>query len=249
MADEKDTKDDAAEKEGKFDKFMDRMDKFMTDTAERIDAVCSRVDAFEKKGEDEKVDAEKETAEEVAADKAKKDAEDKEKADAEEKERDDAVKADALDIKKRIDAVEKALPKERNDDDMSAMTDAQARADAVFREFGQSAPRFLNGEDKVSYRRRLLRGLQEHSPAWKPVDLATVTDSVLAVAEEQIFNDASRAARDPKGVESGALRMIPGRTEAGHRMNSFVGQPSAWLSRFGGHRQYVTNINTKKGAA
>lgn len=250
--DEDQARKDAEERETKRDATLDKLLTCM-------DSVMSRMDAFEAKDK-EKADAEEKAkadaggedkpgdAEKFAAD-AKKDADEKEakeKADAEEKaekEKADAVKADAEATRKRIDAIEKMLPKERTDSDMAVMTDAQAKADNVARAFGKSAPRFLNGEDILSYRRRLARDFQEHSPAWKAVDLGVLNDSVLTVAEAAIYTDAMAAAMNPKIAEDGGLRMIERTLPSGHRERQFVGHPSAWMGRFSGSKRFATKIN------
>ena len=255
-------KADAEERETKNDSKLDKVLSCM-------DAVMNRMDAFEDKFKKD-TEKEEEDAKEVAADKAKKDAEEaeKEKADkakkdaeeaetkakkdAEDEKEEEKKKADSLSaIQKRIDAVEKALPKERPDSEHRQMADAQAAADSVYHAFNDSAPRFLNGETLGEYRRRLVTKFKDMSPAWKAVDVGALSDdAVFEVAEKAIYADALTAARNPSSVEDGALRMTRRQTASGHTMISFDGRPRAWLNRFAGTQRAVTKIDTlKKGAA
>lgn len=238
MADTEKEKNDAEEHRAKTDATLDKVLSCM-------DSVMTRMDAFEEreKSRDDAARKDAMTAEEVAADKVRKDAEEddkKKKADAEakekeEKEKTDAARADADETRRRIDAIEAILPKERTDADVRTMTDAQARADSVYALFGKHAPRFMNGESELDYRRRLVREFQAHSPAWKPVDLGALVDSTaFKIAEEQIYADAALAAKDPGGVEDGGLRMVTGTTPSGHREAKFYGRPKAWMNRFAG---------------
>jgi 8-oxo-dGTP pyrophosphatase MutT (NUDIX family) len=249
-------KDAEVKRDEKLDKLLTAMDA----TCSKVDAVCARMDAFEE-AEKKKADAAKKdtmTAEEVAADKARRDAEEeaKKKADAEKEEEekrkaDEAkAKADAEETKKRIDAIEKMMPKERDDADIRTMTDAQAKADAVYRAFGKSAPRFLNGEGELDYRRRLVREFQSHSPTWKPVDLGALADATaFTVAETAIYADAMAAAMDSRGTEVGMLRMVPGQTASGHREIKFFGDPRGFINRFSGTGRAVRVIQPRKEVA
>jgi len=173
-------------------------------------------------------------AEKLVAD-SKKDGEEceadkKAKADAEEKEK---ARMDA-DIAKRIADVEARLPMQMSDADFAALADAQAKADAVFSAFGDSAPRPLNGETLLAYRRRLATKLKGHSGAWKPVDLSTLNSSAaFDVAEAQIYKDALDAARNPADLPHGELREIQKFDRVtGRTMREFVGSPSSWMSQF-----------------
>lgn len=224
----------------------EKLDKFLS----KMDSVCARMDAFEAK-EKEKADADmkakadadakakadaeeeekkKSDPERVAADKAKKDADEKaekeakEKADAEEAEK---KKADS--VAQRIADVEKRLPMQLTDADYRAMADRQARADGVFHKFGQSAPRPLNGEDELTYRRRLATTLKVHSTDWKGVDLCAIADSTaFKIAEDRIYADADVAAMNPMDLSPRELREIT-RVDSttGQRMTTFVGAPGS----------------------
>lgn len=230
------------------EKRMDAMDDAHRKDADEKDA--ARKDAARKDAEKSESEEEKEKEEKAADAKRKDGAEPKDKKEeaerlaADKARKDDAATADSEDIRKRIADIERMLPKERSDADLRVMTEAQANADTVYRAFGKAAPRFLNGEDEMSYRRRLVREFQSHSPTWKPVDLAVINDSTaFAVAEKTIYADAMAAAMDSRGVEDGGLRMVKGETASGHRETKFYGRPSAWMGRFAGAKRYVKRLN------
>lgn len=230
-----------AEEGGKLDKVLKAVDGIAT----MCDSLTKRMDSFEEERKSDKAKADAEAKakddaeaeekrkngdpEQIAADKAKKDAEEeegrkaKEKADAEEKEK---AKADSEDIKRKIAELAAKLPKQRSDKDYAEMADAQARADSVFQAFGDSAPRPLDGELLMDYRRRMARSLQVHSATWKDSDLSKIADDVaFGNAEAQIFADAIAASNNPADLEPGQLRMITKvDRETGVRMNTFVGR-------------------------
>ncbi|MBV8060477.1 MAG: NUDIX domain-containing protein [Alphaproteobacteria bacterium] len=196
-----------------------------------------------------KADAEEEAkkkAEEEEETKAKKVAADSE----EEKAKADAARIDkaiADGVAAGLKAIEARLPKARSDADFAAMASAQARADSVAHAFGKSAPRPLDGEDLTGYRQRLLSDFQSHSPSWKGAKLTDISDSaVLDIAEKQIYADAMIAANTPGAPSGGGLREVKNRSDAGHSISMFYGDPSAWMSKFKMPTRRVTHIN--KGA-
>lgn len=222
-----------------------KLDKVLT----CLDSLGKRMDSFEDM-EKKKADAEEEA---VKAAKEKADAEEKEKADAEaeelrkkgdaeqfKKDADEAeekrkadAKADAQalvdaglkPVADRIAEVAAKMPKALSDEDYHKMADAQARADDVFSALGARAPRPLDGEDLLAYRRRLAGGLKTHSAAWKTVDLTAIADAVaFDNIETQIYADATRAAHTPVDLPAGVLREV-GRTDptTGQRTVSFYG--------------------------
>lgn len=253
----------------KMDACMSRMDGIEERFAKK-DAEEKKADGEKKPGDAEltAADKAKKDAEEKEKEKEKADAEAKAKADAEEEERkkadgetepkdakDDSARADAAtalrengELRKRLEAMEKRIPTERTDADINAMTGIQARADSAFRAHGVTtgAPRFLNGEDALGYRRRLARDHQAHSKAWKDVDLGVLNDSVMSLAEDAIYADSLAVAADPATHASGGLRMVRGETASGHKEIKFYGQPKDWMGRFGGSQRFVTKLNPTK---
>ncbi len=177
---------------------------------------CARDDA-EEETEREKLKEEGE-AEEVAADKARssrKDRMDARRRDAEEEERKrmEAARSDSqrdLDIEKRVADAIRLHTKQDTVEEREAKSDAQARADAVYREFGEThgAPPPMSGENSSAYRRRLLKGVQRHSADWSGIDLGKLDDQTLPIAERRIYADAQVAARNPTDLQDDQLRTI-----------------------------------------
>jgi chromosome segregation ATPase len=210
---------EAGEKLDKLLSGIDSVSKRLDSIEAKADAAHSRMDAME----------EEETEEKKAADKAKRDAEEEaeKKAAAEKAEAD--KKADSVNIEERVRAeLDKRLPARLSDEDHRKLADAQAKADSVFQAFGDAAPRPLDGESLLAYRRRVATTLKSHSPAWKPVDLAAIADSVaFEVAEGQIYKDAREAARNPVDLGDNELREIVRVDSAtGTRKIDFVGKHS-----------------------
>jgi len=121
----------------------------------------------------------------------------------------------------------------RKDEEEAAMCDAQAKADSVYASFGKSASRPLKGEGLLSYRKRLLRGLQAYSDSYKSVNLASIKDAqLLNIAEKQIFNDALMAAKSPTMFAPDQLIEIHEKDRAGRTITKFKGAMEAWLGDF-----------------
>ena len=153
--------------------------------------------------------------------------------DDDDKKKDDAVKDDAADLRRQIQDQAtvikrlEALIKPRSDDEHAAFADAQARADTVFNGFGQRAPRPLDGEILIDYRRRLATKLKPHSKIWGNVKLSVLPEEAFGIAENQIYTDATTAATNPVDLEAGELRMVTKIDPAtGVRSNVFYGKES-----------------------
>jgi hypothetical protein len=128
--------------------------------------------------------------------------------------KDDAAKADSIALRRMIQdqAVTirrlESLMKPKSDDEHAAFADAQARADAVFNGFGQRAPRPLEGEALVDYRKRLATKLKGYSPAWKGVKFSQLPEEAFSIAETQVYADAALAASNPADLNPGELREV-----------------------------------------
>jgi len=236
-----------AEEKAKADADGDKFNKLMT----AVDSLCSRMDSFEKAKADKKADAmpgdEMSVADKKADEeaKAKADAEEKAKADAEEEkkkadaeEEKEKAKADSKEsaLLARIAELEKlsvqiagVIPRPLNDTDYALMADAQAKADAVYSAFGKQAPRALNGEDLLAYRKRLAAGVKAHSSEWKGIDISKVDSSVFEIAEPRIYADAMEAAIHPIGAESDTLLERSRKSPAGHTVIEFFGKRPSWM--------------------
>jgi hypothetical protein len=214
---------------------LDKMLSGLDALHKKLDAMCGRIDELEKR--------------EAKKDVAKKDAKHRKDARAEEGE-------DEPDEDKDKDEIEMGDPEplaadarrahnaKKDDRRREAMADAQARCDAVANLYGSSAPRPLDGESLLAYRKRLLRPYQPQSARFKNVDLTTAAlDSVTFDAlEAAIFEDARAASKNPS-VPEGRLMQRERRLPGGHTETTFYGQPSAWMRQFGGRRRYVKAIN------
>jgi len=171
--------------------------------------------------------------------------------DDDKKKKDDAVKADAVaELRKQIsDQAEiitrlQSMMKPRSDDEHAAFADAQARADAVFAGFGERAPRPLEGEILVDYRKRLATKLKKHSATWGKVKLSELPDSAFQIAEDTIYNDAISAAANPVDLEAGELRMVTKiDPSTGVRSNVFYGKES-FVKKMGRPGRRVQSFRT-----
>jgi len=231
-----------------------KLDKILT----HLDSLTKRMDALEKPPEEmadadeteEYEDAEGEfefegEPEEVVGDSDDED-EPEAKKDAEgDREMEETAKADSMnEVQRRIDRVERMLPKQLSDADYAKMADAQAKADSVYQAFGDAAPRPLQGENLTAYRRRLAKGLQSYSAQLKEVNLSAIKDpAAFNFMEGQIYSDAMAAALTPRDLPLGQLREIKRRDSTGRQISEFVGQPISWLSQFTGHRRRVSAFN------
>jgi hypothetical protein len=95
-----------------------------------------------------------------------------------------------------------------SDDDHTAFAEAQAKADAVFNGFGKRAPRPLEGESLLDYRRRLASHLKPHSTQWKGVKFSLLPEAAFSIAETQVYADATNAASTPTDLADGELREV-----------------------------------------
>lgn len=254
MAEEdKDTKTDSTDDKvlkaidalcGRIDRMDARMDS-LEKSATKADADDDADDGEEKKADADDGDEDDTDPKEVVADKKKKAKAD----DTGEDDKDEDAKADSV-PRSEFDALRSQLAaldarvKPMSDEDRDALNAAQARADSVYSLFGKRAPRALDGEAALTYRRRLLREMQAHSPEWAKEDLSHIaTDSMMGIAERQIFEAAVKAAHNPVDLPHGELREIATTDATGRAIKSFVGKPSAWMSQFQPpNRRFITQI-------
>jgi hypothetical protein len=219
--DDDDKKDDAfqvkkgddGELEIKHEPEDKKADKRRKDSAKKADS---------KKADAKKADAKK--ADDDDDDKKDDDDDDDKKDDAfppkkvkdddDDDKKDDTAKADSVALRRQIaDQAAtlrrlEALLKPKSDDEHAAFADAQARADAVFNGFGQRAPRPLEGEAIIDYRKRLATKLKGYSTAWKSVKFSQLPEEAFNIAETQVYADAVSAATNPTDLEAGELRQV-----------------------------------------
>lgn len=219
---EQDRKDAQAKRDARLDAMMDK-----------VDAICAKNDA-EEADKKAKADAEEgEDAKKEREAKDKKDAEDKEKA-----EKEAEAKADVDTLKGRMDAMEGKIPADLTDEDAAEMADAQHKADAVYSQLGQSAPRPATGETPLAYRRRALKGLQSHSTTFADSDLKSFDAKTLKAVGETIYKDALAFANSP-AAHTDAIRYVETRTAAGHTIRTPKGHIGSFLDQFRGDSKAV----------
>lgn len=155
----------------------------------------------------------------------------------------DREKADSQ-LRQEIAELRSRIPTELSDEERNEVADAQVKADSVFSCFGKRAPVPLSGEKPLSYRRRLMIQLQEHSPDFKSVDLSSIADSALLnVAEKQIYADAQKSAS--LSVGPGMLREIKRADATGRQISTFEGDPAATWAPFQSGKRQVTCFNNQ----
>ncbi|EKN4914788.1 NUDIX domain-containing protein [Yersinia enterocolitica] len=241
------------------DKFVELFNKCMDSRMAKADSEAKEKADAEENAKKEKADAEAKEAEEA---KAKADAEEKsakEKADETElkkleneakgeddhleKERKEREKADS-DLRSEMALLKSRIPTELSDSERNELADAQVKADSVFSVLGKRAPMPLSGEKPLSYRRRLMIQLQEHSGDYKAVDLSSIADSALLnIAEKQIYADAQSSAS--LSVGPGMLREIKRADVTGRQISTFEGDPAATWGPFQAGKRQVTMFNNQ----
>ncbi|ECI4242670.1 NUDIX domain-containing protein [Salmonella enterica] len=155
----------------------------------------------------------------------------------------DREKADSQ-LRQEIAELRSRILTELSDEERNEVADAQVKADSVFSCFGKRAPVPLSGEKPLSYRRRLMIQLQEHSPDFKSVDLSSIADSALLnVAEKQIYADAQKSAS--LSVGPGMLREIKRADATGRQISTFEGDPAATWAPFQSGKRQVTSFNNQ----
>lgn len=142
----------------------------------------------------------------------------------------------------RLEEIASSIPRVVEEADRDLLAAAQARADSVYHMFGRSAPRPLQGEVLLDYRRRLAKGVQEHSPTWKDVHLPTLGAEAFDKVETQVYADAATSARNPADVPEDELREVTSSDATGRRITEFVGRPGAWMRDFSAGRRRVRLI-------
>lgn len=235
---EEKAKADAEEAKAKAD--SEKYDKLMS----AVDSLCKRMDSMEGEKKADAMPAEELPVPDKKAD-SEEDAKKKEaeaakiKAEAKEEEaKADAAKRESA-LLDRIAQLEKIaiqsaslLPKPLSDSDYAAMADAQAKADSLYSAFGKQAHRPLNGEDLLSYRKRLAAPMKSHSAAWKDVDLAKLDAAVFDIAEAAIYADAAQSANNPAdGFENGP-RARTRQLATGHTVTEFFDNRPSWMDSF-----------------
>jgi hypothetical protein len=116
----------------------------------------------------------------------------------------------------------------------------QARADAIFQEWGFRAPAPVIGQDPQDYRRDLAVMAKKQLPynhELRKIKLWKLPRDVFEKLEPQVFNACRDAASRPDSVPPGTMREIT-RTnpQNGHREVHFIGNESFVTDPSYGHR-------------
>ena len=147
-------------------------------------------------------------------------------------------------VEKRMDAIEASMPKPQSEDEQAKMADAQCKADSVYAAFGDAAPRPMQGESLLSYRKRLVAKMQSHSVSFKDVKLSTISDeSLLDAVEKGVYADALEAASSPARIPEGMLIETTKTDVTGRRITEFKGSPSGWTRQFKAEKRLLVGIN------
>lgn len=125
----------------------------------------------------------------------------------------------------------------------SVLAHIQSDADRAASAWGKSAEHPWQGESIVAYRRRTARGHQQHSAAWKNVDLGTLSGQALRNAVAQIFADSIAASSSSESYGE-TLREVRRRDpNSGHLIREFYGEPRAWMQQFAGGSPRLAKFN------
>ncbi|WP_233633074.1 hypothetical protein [Burkholderia seminalis] len=144
----------------------------------------------------------------------------------------DGQNAAIAELKAKIAALEAAAVQAPvlSDEEEADIADAQVHADSVYQMHGQRAPRPMDRETLLAYRRRLAKGLQKFSDSQKDVKIAAINDSqYLAYVEKQVYADAAKAAHAGVAVKQG-LQKIKRQDEYGRISIDYVGDIGSWMA-------------------
>jgi hypothetical protein len=129
----------------------------------------------------------------------------------------------------------------------SVLAQIQTDADRAATAWGKDAKHPWEGESITAYRRRTAREHQQHSPAWKGVDLHTLSGQSLRNATAQIFADSVAASESPASYPNTLVERHIRDPISGQKRIEFYGSPSAWTNQFKGGAMRVTAFRTGGG--
>ena len=248
---EKEEKEDQAKKDS-----AEQAKKDAAEAAAKKDA--GKKDEWPDKDKDKDKDKDDSAKKDATITVSKKDSDEDEEEKKKEDKRRDAAIADAADRNRRLEkqladqSAEisrlTALMKPRSDDEHAAFADAQAKADSIFQGFGKQAPRPLEGESLINYRKRLATHLKPYSTVWKSVKFSQLPDEAFGIAEAQVYSDAATAAANPVDLNDGELREVA-RTDprTGLKTIVFYGRDS-FVKSMGRPGRRVSSFRTQSGA-
>jgi hypothetical protein len=151
----------------------------------------------------------------------------------------DSIRADAEEIEhfKAENGVTRAIAAD------SVLAHIQGDADRAASAWGKSAVHPWDGERIVAYRRRTAHQHQTHSPAWRDVDLSTLSGQTLRNATAQIFADSIAASSSPDSYGETMREVRRRDPDTGHLIREFYGEPRAWMQHFSGGPPRLAKFN------
>ena len=129
----------------------------------------------------------------------------------------------------------------------SVIAQIQTDADRAATAWGKDAKHPWDSESITAYRRRTAKEHQQHSPAWKDVDLHTLSGQALRNATAQIFADSIAASESPASYPETLVERVRHDPVSGQKRIEFYGSPSAWTNQFKGGGMYVKAFKTGSG--
>jgi hypothetical protein len=122
----------------------------------------------------------------------------------------------------------------------------QEQADSLLRMHNQSAPRAMDGENLVSYKRRLASKVQQVTPSMKDINLNDARGSAFDLLQKQIYDEARREAIRPTNIPKGEMREMRKFDDTGRPFYEWQGSPKAWMDDFSnGAKRRLVGIKTE----
>jgi hypothetical protein len=133
--------------------------------------------------------------------------------------------------------------------DEAELAKLHEKADPFFKPHNRSAPRYMENETPVSYRKRLATNLLEHAPSLKDIKVRDTRGSAFDLIEKQIYDEARREAERPSNIPDGELREMRKFDASGRPFYEFYGRASTWMDNFShGTKKRVTGIKQDPNA-
>jgi len=126
----------------------------------------------------------------------------------------------------------------------SVLAEIQSEAQRASDAWAKQTVHPWEGESVTAYRRRTAKEHQQHSPAWKDVDLHTLSGQALRNATAQIYADSIAASESPASYPETLVERVRHDPVSGQKRIEFYGSPSAWTNQFKAGRQYVAKFRT-----
>jgi colicin import membrane protein len=221
-----------AEAGEKLDTVLTNLDSF----AKGLDSLCKRMDALEAEKKKADDDGDEETAKSyppVGMNPLNRgeDPDAPRPLGADSRSRSDSIRAADEEEISHFKATNGATYKVAAD---SVLAHIQSDADRASSAWGKDAPHPWQGENITAYRRRSATEHQQHSPAWKNVDLRTLSGQALRNATAQIFADSIAASSAPESYGEGLREVRHRDPDTGHLVKEYFGEPRAWMQAFSG---------------